>query len=389
MKKQNELNNLLEDKMKAFIEKSSATSSIIKEKLINRVIEDMVVPAQLIWFEPDESGINVLVKEGKYQHRWMLNTHSAYQVASKLGVPTGWASNSLKGMEYEKDAVCYALNRYNENYEGSDSRFLLRIVEGVIRGFLSTSYRRMNTKQIFLMFLLTAEEMKLPLIGAMEGSVIDYLEVIDPNLIWIDTPENGLVAYCRGMVLKNCDWGAGKLELRSYWKKAICLNGLIGYSYLKEVHLGQRLPQDFVFSIETINKETEVKAMMVRDAMHYAFSERARQIEEAKISHSSSKTIDIKDQIERLPSLGINKTETKLIENVIMNHKEEDGIYGNPSMYLLANAISAIAREVNPERSRELQEIAGKFIFNGEIDLTPDIFDNKNLAESLSADGRW
>jgi hypothetical protein len=37
-------------------------------------------------------------------------------------------------------------------------------------------------------------------------------------------------------------------------------------------------------------------------------------------------------------------------------------------MYLFANAVSAMARTANPERSRELQQIAGNFIFTRKPD---------------------
>lgn len=266
-----------------------------------------------------------------------------------------------------------------ENYTGRDDRFLFRNVDGIVRGFLSTSYKRLNTKEIFMKFIETADEMNLPLIGAYEGDARDYLEILDPHLIEINTPNNGVVLYARGMQLKNGDFGGSKLELRSYWKKAICLNGAIGQTFLKEVHLGSRLSQDFVFSIETVSKDTEVRALMVRDSMRYAFSERNRQFEEAQIIDASDRKIDLPKQIEHLPKLGVNKTEKIAIEEILMKRDENDGLSGEPTMYLFANAISAYANRVtDPERSRELQQISGNLMFTQEPEKIEKLnFDNE------------
>jgi hypothetical protein len=368
------LNAVLQRKVNDFVAKSRIESERIYQQLESRHIDDQVIPASLINFgilhpsnDVAAGRIGVRVNEEGKMHHWTLNQNSAYQVGSKIGVPPQWVKESLGGRPYQQQAVAFALNKYMENYTGRDDRFLFRNVDGVVRGFLSTSYKRLNTREIFMKFIETAEELGLPLIGALEGQSRDYLEVLDPHLIEIRTPNNGVVLYARGFQLKNGDFGGSKLEGRSYWKKAICMNGAIGQSYLKEVHLGSRLEDQFIFSLETVSKDTEVRALKIRDAMRYAFSERNRQFEEAQIMEASDHKIELPKQIEHLPKLGVSKTEKTAIEEILMRRDENDGLSGSPTMYLFANAVSAYANRVtDPERSRDLQQIAGNLIFTQE-----------------------
>jgi hypothetical protein len=370
------LNAILQRKVNDFVSRSRIDSERIYSQLENRHIDDQVIPASLISFgilnmktSPENTQIAVRVSEDEKTHLWRINRNSAQQMGAKLGLPSGWIADGLNGQQYQQQAVSFALNKYMENYSGRDNRFLFRNVDGVVRGFLSTSYKRLNTREIFMKFIETAEELGLPLVGALEGTARDYLEVIDPHLMEIRTPNNGVELYARGFMLKNGDFGGAKLEGRSYWLKAVCLNGAVGQTYLKEVHLGSRLAQEFMFSLETVSKDTEVRALMIRDSMRFAFSEQNRVFEEAQIVEASDKTIDLKQKIEHLPKLGVNKTEKLAIEELLMKRDDEDGITGRPSMLMLSNAVSAYANRIDSgERKRELQQIAGDMIFTKPVE---------------------
>jgi hypothetical protein len=360
----NTLENILQEKVNAFVQKSQIDANKVYDTLVNRRIDDWIIPSQHMNFHNDSSGIRLTVKENSHFHDWGLTGYSVYQIAQMLGLPPGWVKESyLSGEGYQKEAVTYALNQYVENKKKNDDRFLIRNVNGNVRGFLSTAYKRMNTQELFLTFLQAAMKMGLPITGAVEGDSKDFLEVLDPRLIYVETPKNGVVAYARGAQLRNSDFGAGKLELRTYSKHAVCLNGAIGQSYLKEIHLGSRLGQEIVYSIETINKETEVRSLQIRDIFNHIFSDRTRNFEEAQIVEASGAEVNLTQEIERLPSLGLYKVEAKAVEGVLLEHKEEDGIIGSPSKWLMGQAVSAIAREAEPVRRRELETIAGGYIY--------------------------
>lgn len=367
----NQLNEMLQNKIHDFVRKSEKDTQALIEKLTNRVIDDLVIPAHLIRFDPFE-GRSIMVKvediSNQEAHQWSLNSDSAYQVADRIGLPQKWVSEASVSQDlYRREAAATAMSLYMGNYKGKDDRFLFRNVDGVVRGFLSTSYKRINTRDIFLMFLLVAQQNNLPVIGAYEGTSKDFIEVLDPELTYVETPNNGLVAYATGMQLRNSDFGNGRLELRSYRKNPVCLNGLIGTSYLKEVHLGARLSQDFMFSIETVSKDTETRALMVRDAMNHVFSRKVRDHEREQILEASNSFVDLKQEIIQLPKLGIYKPEVQAVEEVLLRRDENDGVSGIPSKYMVSQAISAVARNSTEERMRELETIAGSLVFTREL----------------------
>jgi hypothetical protein len=379
MTRQDGLNEVLQRKVNDFVNRSRVDGEALVERLKSREIDDAVIPTSQVRFEPHNyGGLAAIVHEVSKKnntdryHNWQLTRHSTYQLADRIGIPQKWAADvALSNQHYKQDAVAYALNQYIANYTGKDDRFLFRNVDGVTRGILSTGYKRLNTREIFLMFTLTAQLMDLPIVGAFEGTSRDYIECLCPTLVYLDTPNNGVVAYARGMQLKNSDFGDGYLELRSWGLYGACLNGNTGKSFLKEVHLGSRIDKEFVYSIQTINAETEARALMVRDRMEYVFSEKNMAFEEAQIMEASDAEVDLEDEIQFLPKLGVTKDEAQAIQSILMKRDPDDGITGKPSKLMVAQAVSAYGRTADNittgvSRKRELQQIAGNMIFTKE-----------------------
>jgi hypothetical protein len=105
---------------------------------------------------------------------------------------------------------------------------------------------------------------------------------------------------------------------------------------------------------------------MVRDSMRWIFSERNREFEEAQIVEASAKPLNLSLEIKRLPQLGLVKPEVKTVEEILLQHSEDDGIQGKPSYLMMSQAISAMARDKDEERRRDLQAIAGSYVFTEE-----------------------
>ena len=367
---QAQLNAKLEAKVQDYVDQRRKSFMVILQALSERTIEDMVVPPQFLTFEGN-ARLHALVNENGTEHDFALTPHSAQQVANRLGLPVGWVRKSVdSGNDYHTMSVAYALNKYVQNVERRDERLLFRNVNGVTRGILSTSYKRLNTKEIFTAFLEQAQTMGLVLLDAHEGYARDYLEVIDPAIRWVETPNNGKFGYCRGFQLKNSDFGDGSLMGRSLNLQAVCCNGLIGNRYLKEVHLGKRMGDEHIFSIETINLETELRARKVRETMQYVFNPINTEIEEAQILDASGHVIDIQPEVERLPKIGFTVDESKAVGAVLMNNDKNDGVEGKPTLWKLAQAVGRIARDAEPERSRTLMELAGDMVFKPNEKLT-------------------
>ena len=355
---------ILQKKLNETLAKRARSYEQITMALENRVIDDFVIPTDLLKWVAN-GNIKANIHSDAFSQDFILNTNSAYQIADRLGLPQTWVYKSLKGEDFHRDAVAYALNRYTEKYDGKDNRFLFRAVGDTVKGILSTSYKRMNTREIFSSFLTKAMQMKLTLLGAYEGDSRDYIEVIDPQIRHIKTPNNGVVEYIRGAVLKNSDFGDGRLSLSSYNMQVVCMNGMVGNTYLREVHLGKRLADDYIFSIETMNMETELRSTKVREMMDFIFNPMNVEIEEGQIVDASGRIIQPEQMVLVLPKIGLTKVEAKLTQEVLMRRNEDDGVAGKLSDWSLSQAISRVSNDLEDGfRARELQQIAGKLVYH-------------------------
>lgn len=72
---------------------------------------------------------------------------------------------------------------------------------------------------------------------------------------------------------------------------------------------------------------------------------------------------DFEHELKNLTKNGsLLKQESKEVEKILMRNDPEDGVQGGSTLWKLTQAITAHARELTPERSRELHEISGALL---------------------------
>ena len=81
-----------------------------------------------------------------------------------------------------------------------------------------------------------------------------------------------------------------------------------------------------------------------------------------EIQSASDKIVDIDKELKSLSKGKMLKDEVKGVEQVLMRSNPEDGVQGESSLWKLVQGITAHSRELNPQRERELQEIAGELM---------------------------
>lgn len=82
-----------------------------------------------------------------------------------------------------------------------------------------------------------------------------------------------------------------------------------------------------------------------------------------EIQGASEQEVDFDHELRRLTQSGILlKTEGKEVEKILMRNNPEDGVQGGATLWKLTQAITAHARDLSPERSRELHEISGSLM---------------------------
>ena len=73
--------------------------------------------------------------------------------------------------------------------------------------------------------------------------------------------------------------------------------------------------------------------------------------------------MDFTQELRRLTSSGaLLKKEGEEVQKILLRNDPDDGVQGGSTLWKLTQGITAHARELSPERSRELHEISGALL---------------------------
>lgn len=292
---------------------------------------------------------------------WFIHPNALNQMSAKLNVPTGYI-NALAASEdsWKKNLVSKILSQHL--YHSPKDKILIRSVGDEMRGYLSAQYKRLNSSDIISTYLRTMQKNDMITYDFYFGDTKYYIETVNPDIIDIETEKQGTISVCIGTRLRNSDFGCSALELSTYLLQVVCLNGAVKHNALKEIHLGAKLSTDIEYSEQTYKLNTEATLSALNDTFAYIFTPDYMEKNIMSIKKASDTAIQPVTELKILSTQGILKSEIKDIENMLMNNRTEDGLSGEMSLWKFAQAISAVARDKNDERKRELENISGKLI---------------------------
>jgi hypothetical protein len=362
METRNELSILTERLQKTLNERSKPVSDAIRQiETTGSLLDDYVAPtASLEFHNRDGFGVSLMIDADTPHPFYQLHPNAIRQIGERFGVPAGFLTTLISGSDWQKNLSVRIMDDHAHNT--TRERVLLRTVNGQLRGFLSDRYRRLNSMEIFVAFLTAARNYNNVLVDAHSGETKGFLEVINPEIVEFDTPQNGRNYAVFGARIRNSDFGDGALDVRTFMLNVKCLNGLVGETMLRELHLGGRIPENIQISDDTMKKETAAKAGLVRDIMASVYHPDNVRKMIGKIENASARIIDIPAEIERLPKLGLTVGESQSVGKLLMENDPANGLDGSPTLWKLVNGMTAVARDARPERKRELEEIAGSML---------------------------
>jgi len=132
---------------------------------------------------------------------------------------------------------------------------------------------------------------------------------------------------------------------------------------LREVHLGGRIPDDMQYARDTMQADSERSRLMIRDVTGQLLSEEYIYRKIAQVKYAAGYELDLSKQLEAMQKNGkITKQEVAETEQVFIQNKTEDGVAGGSTLWKLTQGLTAIARDKDEERKRELQTIAGELL---------------------------
>jgi len=316
------------------------------------------------WFRliTNQNGVpDVGLTNDKLYSDFSVHPHAITQIAERYKLPTRYLRDKYLSGEYWQRLLAVTIFNTHIRHE-KNKRLLFRNIGNETRGILSSSYKRLNSDVIYNSFLGTATSLGLVVYRVGYAETKSWIEAIYPGVMSFTTPRNGIQHVCFGVRISTSDFGDGALELSFFMLKAWCLNGAVSASELRRVHTGRQIPDDINLSNKTLAHETAFYAGLVSDSMSDIISPEAIKNKVEGIRKASNNEIDFVKTLEKLPKMGMLKTEVEELTNIFTGGRGEDGVEGENTTFKLSQAISAVARSKDARRKRDLEELAGGMI---------------------------
>ncbi len=362
------LNEVVINKVQNMIDGKAAGVAETMERLVNegKIAQDYIAPLgvnlkhsgerPVITFA-GEDGLMMNMPDGTFS----LHSNAVGQLADRMGIPSRYLKTLAGGEEWQMMLAAEILNQHSDWTQRS--RVLVRTVGRQVRGVLSDSYRRLNSVEILTAFVEEAAGQGAVISDAYMNDTKVWAETILPTPISIPTKNNGEVIIFAGARFSTSDYGDGAVDMRTFLLNGACLNGMVRESVMKQVHLGSKLPDSLALSERTYRLDTETTVSAVRDLTRGLYSKDTIMQKALEIQGASEIEVDFDRELKKLQSNGsILKSEQQAVEKLLMNNNPDDGVQGGATLWKLTQAITAHARELTPERARELHEISGHLL---------------------------
>lgn len=360
------LNEVVMNKVQKMIDGKAVGVQATMERLVNegKIAQDYIAPigvnlklndhSPVITFDGVGSSLSMSMPDGEFT----LHDNAIGQLADRMAIPQRYLRTLAGGEAWARQLAATVLNEHSGWTQRS--RVLVRTVGQQVRGVLSDSYRRLNSVEILTAFVQEAAGQGAVISDAYMNDTKVWAETILPQPLVIPTAKNGDVIIFAGARFSTSDYGDGAVDMRAFLLNGACLNGMVRESVMKQVHLGSKLPDNLAISQHTYELDTQTTVSAVRDLTKGLFSRETIERKAYEIQGASEIDVDFENEITKLTKSGaLLKQEGKEVEKLLMKNDPEDGVQGGATLWKLTQAITAHARELSPERSRELHEISG------------------------------
>lgn len=362
------LNQVVMNKVQSMIDGKAMGVQATMERLVNegKIAQDYIAPLgvnlrakqhdPVITFN-GEHGLMMNMPDGQFS----LHANAVGQLADRMGVPQRYLRTLAGGEEWQVLLAAQILNEHSGWTQRS--RVLVRTVGKQVRGVLSDSYRRLNSVEILTAFVEEAANQGAVISDAYMNDTKVWAETILPQPIVVPTKNNGDVVIFAGARFSTSDYGDGAVDMRAFLLNGACLNGMVRESVMRQMHLGAKLPDSLALSQQTYELDTQTTVSAVRDLTRGLFLPENIKEKAYEIQGASEIEVDLEKEVKKLTSNGsLLKAEGQEVEKLLMKNDPNDGVQGGSTLWKLTQAITAHARTLTPERSRELHEISGALL---------------------------
>lgn len=345
------------------VNKGKAKASRVIEYVQRLQPVDRIVKGRALHFRNEQSNISLNISKD----RTSLHNHALRQVAERAHMPSAYMEYLLsqKTKVGEEEDFWGAENVaaiFNDTFKHnlSDDRFLTRSVDNQVRGFLSDRFRRLDSRIIF-----DAVAESCAKVGALpyEGYVSETkvgLQAILPNVY--EPIPGEIMAY--GMSIENSDFGNGALNVLFFLLRLVCLNGAIGQTGMRKVHLGKRLEDNVEWSSETYKLDTKTIASAVKDLVLSTLSAERLEAGQEAVRRAYEDTLTENRRaavVEILKKSLIKSDMDRVIEK--FNEPDVELLPPGNNVWRMSNAVSWLAnQQTDDEKRLEIMKVAGRLL---------------------------
>ena len=336
-------------KLNRLIEDGRQNAGQVIEHVMTHQPQDYIVKANALQFSGN-GGLSVALNNAEFGvHRFALG-----QIAEAASLPVKFF-DSLTTSEWGRALIAHNLSEIFQHRDAK--RHLVRTLNNDVRGFLSDSYRRLDSRPIIEAFVTGVQQL-----GAMpyKGIVTDTkvaIQAILPDVF--DVIPGEVIAFV--LSLENSDFGNGALSLRVGALRIWCDNLAVFEENMRQIHLGRRLDENIVFSQKTYLLDTKTTVSALEDIIGVQLNREGLRRRMELLAVNATKAVDPQSAMRMLKdALGVGQAQ--LVIDAYKSADIEMLPAGNDA-WRLSNAISWIAgKETDGEKRLDLMKLAGKVL---------------------------
>ena len=317
-----------------------------------------------------DQGMQLSLDNGStFNQLFGITDHAHKQIAARLKIPSAYYHRLLK------DHPDLVQLQVNELFKREPQDRMLRTLDGNLRAFLSSSYKRLDNDAVLQHTLpaIVNGDIETQLLSSNVTDTKMYMKVLlpDTNLQQVigETRDGSPDIIHPAFILSNSEVGSGALSIKAFFYRTFCTNGCTFGNIdnaldFKRTHLGGRLIQGTDFSVvsdETRENEDRLLISQTTDILRSIASPDFSQMmgDKLRATKQTEKVINPEAAVERVAKeLNLRDSErADVLEGFI---KDQDY-----SKWGMANAVTQVAnneQQVTYDRACELEEIGGKIL---------------------------
>lgn len=209
---------------------------------------DYIVPVEKLSAEVSDGKVTLAFTNGIKQNLGLTNW-SGSQVASYTDIPKAYFDRiQAENPSLAADNINHGLRRVTKlalEEKKTESR-LIRVLDGNIRGLLSSRYRILDSYDMLETILPVAQEKGLRVISSEITDRRLFVKLLSDKLV-ADVKHNDVVQY--GLTISSSDVGAGSVRIEPLIYRLVCMNGMISNTAIRKYHVGKNQGENDVFEL--------------------------------------------------------------------------------------------------------------------------------------------